>query len=52
MMALLCSGDRHGVAVQIVDVVLPSPVLHCVHADGLAEQVPIQDFCDERGFGQ
>lgn len=52
IMALLCSGDGHGVAVQIVDVVMLPPVLHCVHADALAEQVPIQDFCDKRGFGQ
>lgn len=46
---LLCRGDRHGVAVQIVDVILLAPVLHCVHAETLAEQVPIQDSWGKRG---
>lgn len=48
-MVLLCRGNCHGVAVQIVDIILLAPVLLCIHAESLAEQVPIQDSWGRRG---
>lgn len=51
-MALLCCGNCHGVAIQIVDIILLAPVLYCIHAETLAEQVPIQDSYDKRGISQ
>ena len=50
--ALLRGGNRHGVAVQIVDIVLLAPVLHGIHAEAPAEQVPIQDSWGKRGSSQ
>lgn len=43
VIALLCCGNCHGVAVQTVDIILLAPVLHRIHAESHGEQAPIQD---------
>lgn len=42
----LCCGNSHGVAVQIVDIIVLAPVLSCIHAESHREQLPIQDLCN------
>lgn len=46
--SLLCCGNRHRVAIQIVDIILLAPVLHCIHAESLTKQVPIQDSSEKK----
>lgn len=46
--SLLCCGNCHRVAIQVVDIILLAPVLYCIHAERLAEQVPIQDSWEKK----